>query len=94
MGANENNTKNLKDDTYKETTNCRYDIIIEIKKALNVLDEPAYAISDHTPGNNTKSTCFDLLISDDDKIPDNLILDLSKTWDVVEFHEAVSKKVN
>ena len=44
MGANENNTKNLKYSTYKKMANSRYDIITEIPKPLNVLNEPIYAI--------------------------------------------------
>ena len=92
MGVNGNNTKHVKDDTYKEKTNYKNEILTKILKPVNVMNEATYAISNHTLGNNTRSTLFDLLMSDDGEIPDNLNLDLSKTWDVVEPHEAVSNK--
>ena len=93
MGVNGNNIKNLSDTNYKETADCRYDTQTKNAKPLNVINDSTYAPSNYIPTHNTKSPYFDLLMSDEDDIPNNLNLDLSETWDVVDSCETLTKKL-
>ena len=92
-GVNGNNIRNLSDTNYNETTDCRYDTQTKNAKPLNVINDSTYAHSNHIPENNKISSYFDLLMSDEDEIPDNLNLDLSDIWDVVDSCETLSKQI-
>ena len=92
-GVNGNNNKNLSDTKYNEMTDCRYDTQTKNTKNLNVINDLTYAPSSYIPTYNAKSHYFDLLMSDEDEIPNDLNLDLSESWDVVDSCGTLTKKV-
>ena len=91
-GVNGNNIRNLSDTNYNETTDCRYDTQTKNAKPLNVINDSTNAPSNYIPTHNTQSPFFDLLMSDEDEIPDDLNLDLSESWDVVDSCGTLTKK--
>ena len=93
MGVNGINIRNLSDTNYNEMTDCRYDTQTKNAKPLNVINDSTNAPSNYIPTHNTKSPYFDLLMSDEDEIPNDLNLDLSETWDVVDSCGTLTKKV-
>ena len=60
---------------------------------MNVINDSTNAPSNYIPTHNTQSPFFDLLMSDEDEIPNDLNLDLSESWDVVDFCGTLIKKV-